>query len=465
MKVALTNPYPYYAEGTESTTYPPLGILYIGAYIEELVDSLLIYDGNALKTDVECTFRRLMEFKPDIIGISVNIATSRAARELAVKIKEKYSEVFIVMGGPLPTACPDDWVEYCDVVIVGEGEIPFYKIVECKINGNESFIEEAGIFVKGKEKTFGERLDVDNIPFPAYRYLEPALKYYSDGARLRRKNMAPLLTSRGCPFNCIFCDKSVMGSGFRPRSPEAVIKEIRWLRKEFGVNQLDIMDDNFTFDIERANKILDALIDEKGYWVNCQNGLRADRLTPELVKKMKQAGVFRVGIGIESGSPDILKKINKSLSLEQVRKAIKWLRKEKITVHGYFILGFPFESASDIEKTQRFAVESNPHFANFSLFLPFPGSKIYNELKNNGQLLNDRLDEINTGFFRDGASTKLEYMTSGELKVLYGKTWKIFYFRVFKFIDILKTIGSWHELCWVMRIGQSIIKRNIIKFK
>ncbi len=462
MKVALINPFPYYIKGVESTLYPPLGLLYIGGCIVNQVDSLLILDANGLGLNIVDTVKRIIEFNPNVIGISINAATATAARGLAVEFRKQLPNAMLLAGGPQPTVFPNDWLSYVDAVIIGEGEIPFSKLVtELKL-GTGRWREIQGVYVKGKSATSNLPVDPNLLPFPAYHYLEPSIHYYTQRARVVKSYMAPIITSRGCPYGCIFCDKSVHGYQFRPRTPESVLKEIKWLRKEFGINQIDILDDNFTFDSNRADEILDGIIKEGGFAINCQNGLRADRLTAQLVKKLKQAGLFKTGIGIESGSPAILKKIDKRLDLEKVCQAIKWLRKEKITVHGYFIIGFPFETLEDIMTTLRFAKEANPHFANFSLFLPIPGTKIYNILLGEGRLLKNEHDKITDGFFSKKSYIQLEYLNNQELQAVYKLIWREFYFRPTKVLDIVKTLNSWSELKWVWKIACSMIKRGII---
>lgn len=462
MRVALINPYPYYMSGVESTIYPPLGLLYIGGYIKNQVESLLILDGNVLSLSIKETVEKVIEFKPDLIGISINVATSTVARELAIELKKNIPDGKLMVGGPLPTVFPKPWLNYVDAVIIGEGEIPFSKVIQKIKEGKNNWQEIKGVYVQGSEITSCEHVDPNILPFPAYHYLEPSIQYYTKKARVVKDYMAPIITSRGCPYGCIFCDKSVHGYKFRPRNAKSVLEEIKWLRREFGINQIDILDDNFTFDIDRADKILDGLIEQGNFAINCQNGLRADRLNIDLVKKLKQAGVFKTGIGIESGSPRILRRIDKKLDLEKARKAIKWLRKENITVHGYFIIGFPFETASDIKATLEFAKDANPHFANFSFFLPIPGTKIYSMLMKDGQILNEELDRITDGFFSKKSYALLENMSDDELQSIYKHVWRSFYLRPYKVLDVLTTLKSWSELIWVARIAYSMIRRKII---
>lgn len=454
MRVILVNPYPYYMKGVETTIYPPLGLLYIGAYIKNEIEALQILDANVLKQSTDETLDKILAFKPDIVGVSVNIATSRAAKELIRKIREYKSDMTIVVGGPLPTVIPKEWLEIADIVIKGEGEYSFLDVVKEFKRGRISVMK--GNVIEGKY------IDVEQLPFPAYDYLVPDLKYYSKKARIVKSYMAPILTSRGCPYQCIFCDKSVHGTKIRARSPESVFRELKWLREKYGIYQIDILDDNFAYYYDRTNNILDGIAKIGGFAVNCQNGLRADSIDSDLVKKMKKSGVFKVGIGIESGSVRIVDKICKKLDLKKVENAIKLFREARITVHGYFIIGFPFEAKEDILKTIKFAKKVNPHFCNFSLLKPIVGTTLYNQLKTD-KIRSERLNiEISDGFFTSEPVVEMEHLSPGELRSLYKKAWRSFYIRPSKIFDLLFSIKSFKESLWVIRIGLSILNRGLI---
>lgn len=461
MRVFLLAPHPE-INNNSSTQYPPLGILYLGGAIQDIVEELQILDANVLKLSVQETVNRIRKFHPDVLGLSINIVTARVAKEIVRLIKRQLPNIKIIAGGPSPTISPNEWFEYCDVVISGEGEYPLRRIIEQLKSGQEIVADCNGICLPNGIHTKGEHPDLEELPLPAYDYLTPRLQYYSKRARIVKSYMAPILTSRGCPYNCVFCDKSVHGTNFRPRSPESVLKEIKWLHDKYGVRQLDILDDNFTFDIERANKILDGIIHIDDFAINCQNGIRADRINQSLVQKMKQAGVFRVGIGIESGNPKVLKQLNKNLDLNDVIKAIKLFRKQKITVQGYFIIGLPFETKEYIIDTVKFAIKANPHFANFSHYFPVVGTKIYNELQKEGRILAED-SNIEDGFFRTNSHIDNSNITYNDMTKIYRWAWRKFYFRPYKILDMLLSIKSYKELIWLMRIAKSMMKGNLLK--
>lgn len=459
MRVFLLAPYPE-MNSIATTQYPPLGLLYLGSSVQDIVDDMQILDANILKLSIKETIKRIEEFAPDVLGISINVVTAKVSKKIATLIKEVIPDIKLVAGGPLPTTYPDKWLEYFDVVIVGEGEYPFREIIQRLIIGKEIASDYPGICITKGNCIKAKHPDLDNLPLPAYDYLKPDLQHYSKTARVVKSYMAPILTSRGCPYSCVFCDKSVHGTNFRPRTPESVLKEIQWLHDKYGVRQLDILDDNFTFDINRAEKILNGIIQIDDFAINCQNGIRADKISEQLVTKMKQAGVFRIGIGIESGNPFVLKQLNKKLDLKDVVKTIRMFRKQRITVQGYFIIGFPFENKECIKDTVKFAIKANPHFANFSHFLPIIGTPIYKELQKGGCLLTDE-GEAEDGFFRLTPHFDNPNITYEDMKKIYSWVWRKFYFRPYKVFDILLSIRSWRELIWVTRIVISMIRNKL----
>lgn len=462
MRVVLLAPYPEQLKNVSTTQYPPLGILYVGAAIKDLASDLLILDANVLKLSEEETLGKVLEFKPDIVGISINIVTAGSARSLAVRLRATCPDLLLVAGGPLPTAAPQEWLQHFNLVIRGEGELAFRHILTYWRFNKDFKSDFPGICYPNGPITMAEHPDLDQLPFPAYDKLVPSLPYYSRKARIIRKNMASILTSRGCPYGCIFCDKSVHGSNFRPRSAESVLKEIRWLYDTYHVRQLDILDDNFTFHTDRAMKILEGVIKIGKFAINCQNGIRADRLNEELVRKMKQAGVFRVGIGVESGKPEIISMLKKRLDLADVTKAIAMFRKQRITVHGYFIIGFPFESREDILATIDFAKKLNPHYANFTHFMPIIGTPIYQQLDQENRILGNK-GEFNDGFYRMEAQIKNSLVGMEEMKALYTRAWRSFYLRPGKVLDVILSIKSLHEFRWVAGVGVEMLRHRLLE--
>ena len=455
MKTLLINLYPYYATGTEGTIYPPLGLAYIASVLEEAgYSKVKVLDANMMRLRNEEVMKKVVEYDPDIIGVSVNVVTQRVVIELCEKIKERFPEKLLVVGGPLPILQPEKFLKVCDIIVNGEGERTFLEIVRAWENKSElrnipgtAFLHNNMVKINVRPKLIE---DLDRIPFPAYHLMEPVLKEYSRKARVNKEYMAPILTSRGCPYQCTYCNKSVFGSRFRMRSAENVLSEIDWLLKNFEVRQIDILDDNFNLNPERTKSILDKIITGRyDLAINCHNGLRVDKLTRELAGKLKQAGVFKVGIGVESGDERILESVKKKLRLQKVKDVIKWFREENIVVHGYFIFGLPGDNKESMQNTINFAIEANPHFANFAICIPFPGTAVYDYVKKNGKFLKDVDNGVEAGFF-DGTAFFEDDITIGEEVVEFNKkAFKSFYFRPLKAVDILFSIHSFSELKWI----------------
>jgi len=302
--------------------------------------------------------------------------------------------------------------------------------------------------------------DINTIPFPAWHLL-PKLSLYKN--RSRRYPIAPMVTSRGCPYACTFCGSAK--TGWRYRSAENIVAEIELLVNKYGVKQIDVLDDNFTLLERRAHEVLDLILEKKlNILITFPNGLRADRLTPELIKKMKKAGVYRTGIGIETGDERIMKNIKKYLELDRVRESIKLLRKEGIVVFGYFLLGLPGDTKESMQKTIDFAREVNPHWANFGVTTPLPGTELYRDLIKAGKIKEGEDDSISSGYYaiKEGYLTTDE-VTNEEIMIYQKKAWREFYFRPSKVIDLLSTIRSWREFEWTVLLAWPIFKGLIVK--
>jgi radical SAM superfamily enzyme YgiQ (UPF0313 family) len=191
-----------------------------------------------------------------------------------------------------------------------------------------------------------------------------------------------MVTSRGCPYRCAYCSKPVFGSKFRAQSPDRVIEEMEYLIEKFGVKEIAFYDDSFTLDKKRIHAIADKIIAKKLKiaWT-CET--RVNLVDKELLKHMKQAGCYTVAYGIESASPEIIKTLQKDITLEQVEKAIRAHKEVGLQVVGYFMLGSPGETPETIQQTIDFAKKLKVDFAQFSVTTPFPGTELYEIYKRN----------------------------------------------------------------------------------
>jgi radical SAM superfamily enzyme YgiQ (UPF0313 family) len=463
-RVVLIRPFPFFArEINEATNYPPLGLAYIASFLESKGVNCKIIDANLLRLEDNEILKLIEDFDPDFIGISSNIAYAKDANQISKFLKKSIGK-FVVIGGPFATSMVKETLDEseADCVVMGEGELVFWNIVknEGNLDGMRgvSYIRKGEIVNNPRESLIE---DLDMIPFPAYHLL-PDLKLYE--SRSRESPVAPVLTSRGCPYQCVYCNKNIFGSKFRKRSPENIIDEIELLVNKYNVKQIDILDDNFTLDLERAERILDMLIERKiKVHITFPNGLRADRLTKGIVCKMKKVGVYKVGVGIETGDPGIMKNIKKNLDLDKVVQAIMWFREEKITVFGFFMLGLPGDNSETMQRTIDFAKKANPHIANFAITIPMPDTELFEMIKKQGKFVRDA-SSVDKGYYTiNEGHYELGDLKSKEVLKYQRKAYTSFYFRPSKIFEFLFLIKSMRELKWTIRTALPLLK-GIFKF-
>ena len=185
-----------------------------------------------------------------------------------------------------------------------------------------------------------------------------------------------IVTSRGCPYRCAYCSKPVFGSRFRAQNPERVVEEMIYLQQQFGIKEIAFYDDSFTLDKKRVHAIADEII-AKGLKIDWTCETRVNLVDKELLRKMRQAGCYSVAYGIESASPEIIKTLQKDITLEQVETAVRDSREVGLQVVGYFMLGSPGETPDTIRQTINLAKELKVDFAQFSATTPFPGTELY----------------------------------------------------------------------------------------
>jgi len=237
--------------------------------------------------------------------------------------------------------------------------------------------------------------------------------------------IAPVMSTRGCPYLCTFCSSA--NTKLRKRSPETVVSEVRLLQEKHGIREFHMVDDNFTLELPYAKEMCRAFIDAKinATWAT-PNGIRLDRLDGELLELMKEAGFYSISVGIESGSDRIRTKIKKGSTIQKIRKDLEMVHKAGgIDVTGFFMLGFPTETPEDIEKTLEFSRELPLQRATFHSFIPLPGIELWEEMQTTGEL--DRVD-FEKYFFWAGAYVP-KGMTRQELRSFHRKAFLRFYFR------------------------------------
>jgi len=369
-------------------SYPPLGLGYLAAVMEAEGHQAAIFDlGLEPKTPLEDDVARIVAFAPDLIGVTAMTNNYYSAEEMLRLLRQRASCPTVV-GGPHATVFPERVMAdpNVDYVIYGEGEETLRELVRALALSSFQPKQEDLAKVQGLcFKSAGEVVcnparplikDLDSLPFPA-RHLFDLSRYplYAPNG----ERMVTLLSSRGCPYNCSYCFKGIVGRTYRQRSPGNIIAEIRSLMERYAYRYFYFIDDLFTLDRRRLSAIAERMIEER-LDIRWQCLARVDRVTPELLQLMYRAGCRELHYGIESGNPQILERIGKRITLEQVRQAVSWTTQAKIAVKGYFMLGLPGDTEETIGETIRFASELDLDQAMFSLTTPFPGTRLWEEL-------------------------------------------------------------------------------------
>lgn len=392
MRVLLASPE---SEVWTSRKHIPLGLGYLAAVLREKGHPVGIYDAAVEDEPLETVVKR---GGYEMIGITAVTPLIVDAWEMAKEAKRL--GLITVLGGPHLTLMPEESISEAhpevDYVIKGEAEESIIELVDA-LEGRSALEAVHGLYWRRDGEIVinapaGLIMDLDSIPYPAhdlykiqrYTNLQPLTDGLDKNARAYT-----IMTSRGCPYKCTYCSKPITGDTWRARSVENVIGEWRWLVHDLKATEIGMTDDIWNLKLPRAKELCRRLIAEglnTVPWVTV-HGMKVNHTDPELFQLMKQAGCKRVGFGVESGDPLILRNvIKKSQSLEQVRNAFKWAREAGLQTMGFFIFGMPHETAETMEKTIQFALELDPDLANFMLATPYPGTEMYDVIKKYGNI-------------------------------------------------------------------------------
>lgn len=343
----------------------------------------------SVERDPESALRETVEnFTPDFVGVTFTTALFESAQHIGAKVKELRPQAALIAGGVHPTTLPEDVLQNSafDIVCIGEGEETIREIVagkDLKDILGIGYRDNGAIKINPRRPLIS---DMDNLPLPAW-HLYDRNKYYVPRIIARRRPVGAMETSRGCVFGCIFCNKTVFERRFRHKSPERVVDEMEYMLKS-GFREIHIWDDGFSTDLRRAKEICELIIKRKLHFAwNLPNGLRVDRLDEEFLLLLKRAGCYRVSIGVESGNQEVLDDVNKNLTLDQIRAAVKLIKKVGIESLGFFILGFPKDTEATMQESIDFAKELDLDLIKTGIIMPLPGTPLFQRWQNEGRII------------------------------------------------------------------------------
>ena len=425
---------------------PPLGLCYIASILEGEGYPVYIIDAEVLKFSMDETVNKILSYDPTIVGITSTMNSFHSAIELGRRIKESNSEIYLVLGGPYVSSLKINALDKTfDFGVYGEGEQTTLELIrylehggyKSKIDG--LIYKSKGQFKLNKPREYIDSLD--NIPFPA-RHLLPDLKLYRPNAQSYKKLPATtMITSRGCPYNCIFCDRSTFGNRYRAHSAKYVVDEIQMLIEQFGIKEIWFVDDTFTINKKRVMKICDMLI-ERNLDISWSCLGRINTVTFEMLKKMKQAGCWMIAYGIETGNQDVMNYIKKGITLEQTEPAIKCTKQAGLLAKGYFMLGHPIDTLKTIDETIDFAVSLPLDYALFLITTPIPNTELFEKCKSVGKLVHTDLSKFSAW----DAVYEPPDVSLQQLKDKHREAYRKFYLRPSYIFRQLKNIRNGDDL-------------------
>ncbi len=383
--VALVNP-PYPPEAGQSV-FLPLGLGYLAAVLEKEGYKVDVVDCQTSKFNREALEEKFRSLSPDIVGVTSATVTYLPALDVLKTAKAAAPNALTLMGGPHVSVLDTEAISESgnlDIVVRGEGEQTMLELAALVSDGGLKELNKVqgityrknGQIVQTPDRPF--MTDIDNLPYPAHHHFDTNLY------KLFGVNYMPIITSRGCPSACTFClSRKMCGHAFRGRTPSKVVDELIWLRDEFHAGAFAFYDDTFTFDLKRAFAICDEM-QRRGVDLPWDCRTRVDRVSKELLAKLKATNCQLIHFGVESGSPEMLKLMRKGTTVELNAQAIRWAKEAGISVAVSLVIGYPTETPDMLRQTIDFLHKTKPDYVYMCEAVPYPGTELANFIKTLG---------------------------------------------------------------------------------
>lgn len=465
MNILLVNPSQYELYGElQAPEHPPMGLAYLGAVLEQTGHKVRIIDIDADGIKENDFVRIIKTSNFDMAGVTALTPTYSKAVYIT-KLVKKNSDAYTILGGIHPTVMPEDSIipESVDFVIKGEGERTIIELASClsqygKLDDIDGLVyKNNGKIIINKDRTLID--DLDSIPFPARHLFNNQSYTYPDALFYP---ILPVITSRGCPGNCTYCNtRNIFTGRFRARSASNLVDEFEEMIEKFGVKEIHIWDDNFTTSKSRVFEIRDEVKRRKlKIKFAFPNGLRIDFLNKDVLKTLKDMGTYSIALGVESGNQQILDRINKGISLEEIREKFSLAKEMDLEIWAFFMIGLPGETKETILETINFAVELNPIVAKFHILKPFPGTKIYEEFLKDGLITDMNFD--NYGIHTRPVH-RLLTLSEDELLEWQNRAYRMFYLRPRKMLSHVLRLTTWNRFKLNTKTGATLLRKMLTK--
>lgn len=434
----------------------PIFLAYSAAQLKDAGHDVFYIDSVIQDFNITQTLFEAKKLNPDAIFMETTTPSIEADYQSLMQLKDATS-ARIIVGGPHATYFHKEVLRECeaiDIVIRHEFDTKIAGIISnlhdlSKLEGI-TFREGDQLIDRGD----GEMCDdLDSLPFPDRKTIP--WKWYLE-AWYSRKPFMNMMTSRGCPYHCAFClwPQSMYGHKQRFRSLDNVFSELIYLKESYGLKEINIDDGTFTTKKERVIEFCERMQRERLNIIWTCNG-RVDNLDDEMLREMKKAGCKMIRLGVESGSQKVLDKIKKGLTLEQIEKGVKLVKKHGIQALGGFMFGFPYDTRETVEETIAFAKKLSPDQVQFSINMCYPGTSLYEYAKDNDLLLAKNFKEFD---MTNGPVVKTMDMNREDLTNILSRAYREFYFRSGFFLQTMLHLRDMDEIKRVFRSVKSLMK-------
>ena len=456
MRVLIVNPIT--GERGMFAATPNLGLGYLATALRKEGFEVDIWDGMKKDMTRKKLGERVERLDYDVIGLQVYTCSVEEVDMTLKQVKSLNPKIIRIVGGAHISGDSENAMNQLDADygFRGEAEIGLPKLLK-KISGEEdSELKDIHHLIwreNGKihRNELSPIKDVTALGLPSWDLIDP--NEYPNapiGAFVKSFPLATISCSRGCPHQCTYCaNKLIMGRGLRARSQESIIEELDLLYNKYGVREYQIIDDTFTSKRSLAQGVCNEIIN-RGWKLNISfpNGVRVESLDEELLNLLERAGCYSIGMAIESGSQRIVDHMKRKQNLEMVKEKVELVaRTTKIRMTGFFIVGYPIEEREDILKTIKLARELPLKRAQFTIWIPVPGSEMTETLKREGKLHIKNL----SGVVLNQINYVPENLTEDELQKLLRRAYYEFYFRPKILLGLLAEIQSWEHFMNIFR--------------